>query len=112
MKSLAMGREAAITDMGFKPRDPVRCACAACASQERGVVPAVAANPKGARALARLHDGQILYQLESGQWWFRGNKFLPESVARQLPLERSHLTNTGSVAYRLKQNSAHPRTPV
>jgi hypothetical protein len=96
-----MGRKAAITDMGSKPRDPARGACAACVSQERGVVPAIAANPKFKRAMDRLHDGQILYRLESGQWWFRGNKFLPGSVAVKLPLQKSHDTNSGGVAYRL-----------
>jgi hypothetical protein len=101
---MAMGWKAAISDMGSDPRNSTRWPRAAHVGQERGVVPAIAANPKFKRAMERLHNDQLLHHLKNGQWWFRGNKFLPENIARMLPIEKSHDTNSGGIAYRLSEN--------
>jgi len=60
---------------------------------------------KEQRALARLAGGQALFLLPGGQWKFGGNKFVPASVVRRLPIEESHTTNRGWVAHTLTEEA-------
>lgn len=55
------------------------------------------------RAMWRLLHGQPLYLLPSGQWKFGGNKFIPNSVIARLPIEPTHTTNRGWIAYKLRE---------